>query len=84
MTMVGLTKEQRQMLMDKLPDVANLVFHYQPGKVNILNNGHTIQVNNDALFTSILQEHLNDIAIFNVSKSGSGPLFYKVLYVFQS
>jgi len=38
-----------------------------------------IQVNNDALFTSILQEHLNDIAIFNVSKSGSGPLFYNKL-----
>jgi carbonic anhydrase len=29
-------------------DVANLVFHYQPSKVNILNNGHTIQVNYDA------------------------------------
>lgn len=28
-------------------DVANLVFHYKPSKVNILNNGHTIQVNYD-------------------------------------
>lgn len=28
-------------------DVANLVFHYQPSKINILNNGHTIQVNYD-------------------------------------
>ena len=29
-------------------DLANLVFHYQPSKINILNNGHTIQVNYDA------------------------------------
>lgn len=29
-------------------DVANLVFHYQPSQLNILNNGHTIQVNYDA------------------------------------
>jgi carbonic anhydrase len=29
-------------------DLSNIVFHYQPGKVNILNNGHTIQVNYDA------------------------------------
>lgn len=29
-------------------DVANIVFHYQPSKVNIINNGHTIQVNYDA------------------------------------
>ncbi|MFH1523468.1 MAG: carbonic anhydrase family protein [Chloroflexota bacterium] len=29
-------------------DVANIVFHYQPSKVNIFNNGHTIQVNYDA------------------------------------
>lgn len=29
-------------------DVANIVFYYQPSKVNIINNGHTIQVNYDA------------------------------------
>jgi carbonic anhydrase len=29
-------------------DLANLVFHYQPSKINILNNGHTIQVNYDS------------------------------------
>ena len=29
-------------------DIANLVFHYQPSQLNILNNGHTIQVNYDA------------------------------------
>lgn len=28
-------------------DLANLAFHYQPSKVNILNNGHTVQVNYD-------------------------------------
>ena len=27
-----------------LRDVPNLVFHYQPSKVNIVNNGYTIQV----------------------------------------
>ncbi len=29
-------------------DLSNIVFHYQPSKVNIINNGHTIQVNYDA------------------------------------
>jgi carbonic anhydrase len=29
-------------------DLTNIVFHYQPSKVNIINNGHTIQVNYDA------------------------------------
>jgi carbonic anhydrase len=29
-------------------DLANIAFHYQPSKINILNNGHTVQVNYDA------------------------------------
>jgi carbonic anhydrase len=29
-------------------DLTNISFHYQPSKVNILNNGHTVQVNYDA------------------------------------
>jgi carbonic anhydrase len=29
-------------------DLANIVFHYQPSKVNLINNGHTIQVNYDS------------------------------------
>ena len=29
-------------------DLANILFHYQPSEVNILNNGHTVQVNYDA------------------------------------
>ena len=29
-------------------DLSNISFHYQPSKVNILNNGHTVQVNYDA------------------------------------
>jgi carbonic anhydrase len=29
-------------------DLANLALHYQPSHVNILNNGHTVQVNYDA------------------------------------
>jgi carbonic anhydrase len=29
-------------------DLANIVFHYQPSVENILNNGHTVQVNYDA------------------------------------
>jgi len=29
-------------------DLANIVFHYQPSEVNILNNGHTVQMNYDA------------------------------------
>ncbi|MCW1967449.1 MAG: carbonic anhydrase family protein [Anaerolineae bacterium] len=31
-----------------LNDVSNIHFAYQPSKINILNNGHTIQVNYDA------------------------------------
>lgn len=31
-----------------LQDVPKLVFHYQPSKVNIVNNGYTIQVDYDA------------------------------------
>lgn len=29
-------------------DLSNITFHYQPSEVNILNNGHTAQVNYDA------------------------------------
>lgn len=29
-------------------DLANISFHYQPSKVNLINNGHTIQVNYDS------------------------------------
>ena len=29
-------------------DLTNIAFHYQPSEVNILNNGHTVQVNYDA------------------------------------
>ena len=29
-------------------DLGNIVFHYQPSEVNILNNGHTAQVNYDS------------------------------------
>ena len=29
-------------------DLANIAFHYQPSEVNILNNGHTVQVNYDS------------------------------------
>lgn len=29
-------------------DLANIVIHYQPSQLNILNNGHTVQVNYDA------------------------------------
>lgn len=29
-------------------DLANITFHYQPSEENILNNGHTVQVNYDA------------------------------------
>jgi carbonic anhydrase len=29
-------------------DLANIVFHYSPSAINVLNNGHTVQVNYDA------------------------------------
>lgn len=39
-----------------------------------------LQVDNAQLFSSLLQEQLDDIAMFNLGKSGSGPIIYnKVL-----
>jgi hypothetical protein len=34
------------------------------------------EVNNESVFTNIIQKHLPDIAIVNLSKSGSGPIYY--------
>ena len=35
-----------------------------------------LEVNNELLFTNIIQKHLPHIAIVNLSKSGSGPIYY--------
>lgn len=34
------------------------------------------EVNNESVFTNLIQKQLPDIAIVNLSKSGSGPIYY--------
>ena len=42
-----------------------------------------LQVDNEALFTTILQSKVGDAAIINLGKSGSGPAYYnRVIYNF--
>jgi carbonic anhydrase len=44
---VGLEQSPIDLNGADLEDLSNITFHYQPSQVNILNNGHTIQVNYD-------------------------------------
>ena len=46
-------------------DLTNIVFHYQPSEVNILNNGHTVQVNYDAGSYIELDSVRYDVAQFH-------------------
>jgi carbonic anhydrase len=46
-------------------DLANISFHYQPSDVNILNNGHTVQVNYDAGSAIELDGVRYDVAQFH-------------------
>ena len=46
-------------------DLANIVFHYQPSEVNILNNGHTAQINYDTGSSIELDGVLYDVVQFH-------------------
>jgi len=46
-------------------DLTNISFHYQPSKVNILNNGHTVQVNYDTGSYIELEGVRYDVAQFH-------------------
>ena len=46
-------------------DLANIAFHYQPSEMNILNNGHTVQVNYDAGSYIDLDDIRYDVAQFH-------------------
>jgi carbonic anhydrase len=46
-------------------DLANISFHYQPSEMNILNNGHTVQVNYDAGSYIELDSVRYDVAQFH-------------------
>lgn len=46
-------------------DIVNTAFHYQPSEVNILNNGHTAQVNYDAGSFIVLDGVRYDVAQFH-------------------
>jgi carbonic anhydrase len=44
---VGKSQSPIDVLNPSEQDLTNISFHYQPSKLNILNNGHTVQVNYD-------------------------------------
>ena len=44
---VGKSQSPIDIVHPDMQDLPNIVFHYQPSEVKILNNGHTVQVNYD-------------------------------------
>ena len=66
-------------------DLANIVFHYQPSEVNILNNGHTAQVNYDAGSYIELDGARYDVAQFHYHSPSehevNGMLFAAELHI---
>ncbi|MBK6795067.1 MAG: carbonic anhydrase family protein [Anaerolineales bacterium] len=66
-------------------DLANIVFHYQPSEVNILNNGHTVQVNYDAGSYIELDSIRYDVAQFHYHAPSEhavdGKLFAAELHI---
>ena len=44
---VGKSQSPIDVITPSAQDLMNISFHYQPSEVNILNNGHTVQVNYD-------------------------------------
>lgn len=66
-------------------DIANIVFHYQPSEVNILNNGHTAQVNYDTGSYIELDGARYDVAQFHYHAPSEhevdGKLFAAELHI---
>jgi carbonic anhydrase len=66
-------------------DLANIAFHYQPSDVNILNNGHTVQVNYDAGSYIELDDVRYDVAQFHYHAPSEhavdGKLFAAELHI---
>jgi len=66
-------------------DLANISFHYQPSEVNILNNGHTVQVNYDAGSYMELDGVRYDVAQFHYHAPSehalNGKLFAAELHI---
>lgn len=66
-------------------DLANISFHYQPSEVNILNNGHTVQVNYDSGSYIELDGARYDAAQFHYhapsEHSVNGKLFAAELHI---
>lgn len=53
----GLQQSPVDLSGEVLTDLANIEFNYQPSEVNILNNGHTIQVNYDEGSSIVVDGH---------------------------
>jgi len=66
-------------------DLGNIAFHYQPSEVNILNNGHTAQVNYDAGSYIELDGVRYDVAQFHYHAPSehalNGKLFAAELHI---
>lgn len=66
-------------------DLTNISFHYQPSEVNILNNGHTVQVNYDSGSYIELDGARYDVAQFHYhapsEHSVNGNLFAAELHI---
>ncbi len=66
-------------------DLTNIAFHYQPSEVNILNNGHTVQVNYDGGSYMELDGVHYDVAQFHYHTPSEhaldGKLFAAELHV---
>jgi carbonic anhydrase len=69
----------------KMEDLANIAFHYQPSEVNILNNGHTAQVNYDSGSYIELDGARYDVAQFHFhapsEHSIDGKLFAAEIHI---
>jgi carbonic anhydrase len=66
-------------------DLANISFHYQPSEVNIVNNGHTVQINYDAGSYMELDGVRYDVAQFHYHAPSehalNGKLFPAELHI---
>lgn len=66
-------------------DLTNISFHYQPSEVNILNNGHTVQVNYDSGSYMELEDVRYDVVQFHYHAPSEhaldGKLFAAELHI---
>ena len=62
---VGKSQSPIDVITPSAQDLMNISFHYQPSEVNILNNGHTVQVNYDPGSYMELEDTRYDVVQFH-------------------